>query len=46
LADANIRTDAQIETPGGAVALAEYAVASGSVLVRTADGPRLVTDPW
>jgi phosphoribosyl-dephospho-CoA transferase len=37
--------DAQLETPGGAVALAEYA-RGGRLLLRTPDGPRLVHDPW
>lgn len=41
-----IRTDVQIETPRGAVALAEYAGDAKRVALRTLDGPRLVTDPW
>jgi phosphoribosyl-dephospho-CoA transferase len=39
------RVDAQLDTPAGAVALAEY-VRGGQVLVRTPDGPRLSRDPW
>jgi phosphoribosyl-dephospho-CoA transferase len=43
-----IRVDVLLETPFGAVALAEYAqrVASDSVLLRTYVGPKLVQDPW
>lgn len=40
-----VRVDTQLDTPTGAVALAEYA-RSGRVLLRTPDGPRLVPDPW
>jgi phosphoribosyl-dephospho-CoA transferase len=41
------RTDALLETPHGAVALAEYAHhPSGPVLLRTGNGPRLTADPW
>jgi phosphoribosyl-dephospho-CoA transferase len=40
------RIDALIETPRGAVALAEYAHETGKVARRGADGPRLVDDPW
>ena len=39
------RVDAQLDTPAGAVTLAEY-VRGGRVLVRTPDGPRLIYDPW
>jgi phosphoribosyl-dephospho-CoA transferase len=39
------RVDAQLDAPGGAVALAEY-VRGGRVLLRTPDGPRLTHDPW
>jgi phosphoribosyl-dephospho-CoA transferase len=39
------RVDAQLDTPSGAVTLAEYAC-GGHVLVRTPDGPRLTRDPW
>ncbi len=37
--------DVQLETPYGAMALAEYA-AGGRVALRTLGGPRLVDDPW
>jgi phosphoribosyl-dephospho-CoA transferase len=40
-----VRIDTQLDTPTGAVALAEYA-RGGRVLLRTPDGPRLVNDPW
>ena len=40
------RADVLIETAVGAVALAEYARARPPYLVRTADGPRLLGDPW
>jgi phosphoribosyl-dephospho-CoA transferase len=40
------RADVLLETPVGAVALAEYAHARAPYLVRTADGPRLLADPW
>jgi phosphoribosyl-dephospho-CoA transferase len=39
------RVDAQLDTPVGAVMLAEYA-RGGRVLLRTPDGPRLTWDPW
>ena len=39
------RVDAQLDTPGGAVTLAEFA-RSGRVLLRTPDGPRLTHEPW
>jgi phosphoribosyl-dephospho-CoA transferase len=39
------RVDAQLDTSGGAAALAEYA-RGGRVLLRTPDGPRLIHDPW
>ncbi len=39
------RVDAQLDTPAGAVTLAEYA-RGGRVLLRTPDGPRLTWDPW
>jgi phosphoribosyl-dephospho-CoA transferase len=41
-----IRVDVQIETPNGAVALAEYAAGGAPIALRTVDGPRLVGDPW
>jgi phosphoribosyl-dephospho-CoA transferase len=40
------RADVLIETPHGAVALAEYARSAGMVALRTAHGPRLVSDCW
>ncbi|HTJ24901.1 MAG TPA: malonate decarboxylase holo-ACP synthase [Candidatus Limnocylindria bacterium] len=46
LAGTDVRTDALLETPRGAVALAEYARAAGPVVLRCDDGPRLVADPW
>jgi phosphoribosyl-dephospho-CoA transferase len=46
LATAPVRVDIQLETPAGAVALAEYAHRSNQVLARSLDGPRFVADPW
>ncbi|WP_109483428.1 malonate decarboxylase holo-ACP synthase [Paraburkholderia sp. C35] len=43
---AGIRIDAQLETPSGGVALAEYSSGKARVMVRSASGPRLVADPW
>ena len=40
------RVDLQLETPLGGVALREWAGDGARVLVKTADGPRLVGDPW
>jgi phosphoribosyl-dephospho-CoA transferase len=40
------RVDAQLETPRGAVALAEYASGQRPLLLRQDDGPLLVDDPW
>jgi len=45
LARLPVRVDMQLDTPSGAVALAEYA-RGGRVLLRTPDGPKLVNDPW
>jgi len=45
-AHAGIRIDAQLETPAGGVALAEYASGKARVMARHASGPRLVSDPW
>ncbi|ALL67001.1 Phosphoribosyl-dephospho-CoA transferase [Paraburkholderia caribensis MBA4] len=45
-AHAGIRIDAQLETPAGGVALAEYASGKARVMARHASGPRLVVDPW
>ena len=41
-----VRMDVLVETPLGAVALADYAAAPAATLLRTAHGPRLVCDPW
>jgi phosphoribosyl-dephospho-CoA transferase len=43
---ADIRVDAQLETPAGGVALAEWAVDKARVMARHARGPRLLIDPW
>lgn len=40
------RADVQLETPAGALALAEWASGAARVAVRTALGPRLLDDPW
>ncbi|WP_250513443.1 malonate decarboxylase holo-ACP synthase [Caballeronia sp. INDeC2] len=40
------RIDVQIETPDAAFSLAEFARANLRVMLRHADGPRLVDDPW
>jgi phosphoribosyl-dephospho-CoA transferase len=40
------RTDCRLETPRGGVSLVEWARTDGPIMVRTAHGPRLVTDPW
>jgi phosphoribosyl-dephospho-CoA transferase len=41
-----IRIDVQAETPHGAFSLAEYARPHRHVLLRHADGPRRVANPW
>ena len=41
-----VRVDLLLETPYGAVALADYAKGEGTTLMRSAQGPRLVRDPW
>ena len=41
-----MRIDAQLETPAGGVALAEWAAGKTRVLARHASGPRLIADPW
>jgi len=41
LATLAVRCDVLLETPSGAIALAEYAQQPGSFVVRTPDGPRL-----
>jgi phosphoribosyl-dephospho-CoA transferase len=40
------RIDVQIETPDAAFSLAEFARTHLRVMLRHADGPRLVADPW
>jgi len=40
------RADALLQTPAGAVSLEEYARGQAPLLLRTADGARLVQDPW
>ncbi len=46
LSELPARVDALLETPAGAVALAEYARGKGVVMLRTPRGSRLVADPW
>lgn len=46
LAALPVRVDVQIETPSGAVALADLASGAAQVALRTAAGPLLVADPW
>lgn len=41
-----IRVDAQLETPAGGVALAEWAADKARVMARNARGPQLIADPW
>jgi phosphoribosyl-dephospho-CoA transferase len=41
-----VRIDTLLETPRGAAALAEYARGVDVILLRSAQGPRLVRDPW
>jgi phosphoribosyl-dephospho-CoA transferase len=41
-----VRIDVLLETPNGAVSLAEYSTSVGAMLLRSARGPRLVPDPW
>jgi phosphoribosyl-dephospho-CoA transferase len=45
-ARAGVRIDVQLETPAGGVALAEWAMRKSLTMVKSADGPRLVADPW
>ena len=40
------RIDLQLETPHGAVALREWAGEASRVLLKTQNGPLLVSDPW
>ena len=44
--DHGTRIDMQIQTHDGAFSLAEYAHPGARVMMRCADGPRLVVDPW
>ena len=46
LEQADCRIDLQLQTPTGAVALREWAGTSRQVLLKAADGARLVRDPW
>lgn len=41
-----VRVDAQLDTPAGGVALAEWAAGKSRVLARHARGPQLIADPW
>jgi phosphoribosyl-dephospho-CoA transferase len=41
-----VRVDAQLDTPVGAIALADYVQRKMQVLVRTIHGAFLVNDPW
>jgi phosphoribosyl-dephospho-CoA transferase len=43
---AGIRVDVQVETPSGGIALAEWVTGKARVMVRHAQGPQLVSDPW
>ncbi|QXH53939.1 malonate decarboxylase holo-ACP synthase [Pseudomonas fakonensis] len=40
------RIDLQLETPAGAIALREWAGPANRVLLKSASGARLVSDPW
>lgn len=40
-----VRCDVLLETPPGAIALAEYALQTGSCVLRTTEGPRLYPSP-
>ncbi|MCP8688398.1 malonate decarboxylase holo-ACP synthase [Marinobacterium sedimentorum] len=46
LGNSTCRLDIQLETPDGAIALAEWAGRSPRVMIRTAEGPRLSAEPW
>ncbi|MFM0226819.1 malonate decarboxylase holo-ACP synthase [Paraburkholderia dipogonis] len=41
-----VRVDAQLDTPAGGVALAEWAAGKPRVLARHERGPQLIADPW
>ena len=45
LSHALCRADTQVDTPEGGFALAEW-LRDGKTLLKTAQGPRLVSDPW
>jgi phosphoribosyl-dephospho-CoA transferase len=44
--DHGTRVDMQIQTRDAAFSLAEYAHPGARVMLRCADGPKLVADPW
>jgi phosphoribosyl-dephospho-CoA transferase len=44
--DHGTRVDMQIQTHDAAFSLAEFAHPGSRVMLRCADGPKLVTDPW
>jgi phosphoribosyl-dephospho-CoA transferase len=46
LSKLSVRIDLLLETPQGAAALVEFATGAGPTLLRSAQGPRLVRDPW
>jgi phosphoribosyl-dephospho-CoA transferase len=46
LSTLKVRIDVLLETPNGAVALAEYAKSAGAILLRSPQGPRWSRDPW
>ncbi|MDF0605441.1 malonate decarboxylase holo-ACP synthase [Neisseriaceae bacterium TC5R-5] len=46
LADSPVRLDVQIDTGRGGFALREWLAAPGRVLLKTAQGPLLLADPW
>jgi phosphoribosyl-dephospho-CoA transferase len=46
LSKIRVRIDVQLETPSGAIALAEYCQGPTQVLLRTKKGPVLTSDPW
>jgi phosphoribosyl-dephospho-CoA transferase len=41
-----VRIDVLLETPNGAVALADHAKGDGAILLRAPQGPRFARDPW
>lgn len=46
LSNAPCRIDVQLQTPAGGVALNDLARVDGPVLLKAADGARLLNDPW